>query len=57
MGEVYIISGLLKIVLDEISPGAAQKKLLQIYQAVEQSYYSLIDLSRNLCDVEVWQHY
>ncbi len=57
VGEVYIISGLLKTVLDEISPGASQKKLLQIYQAVEHSYYSLVDLSRNLCDVEVWQHY
>lgn len=57
VGEVFILSGLLKTVLNEISPGASQKKLLQIYQGVEHCCYSLAALSRNLSDVEVWQHY
>ncbi len=57
VGEVFILSGLLKTVLDEISPGASQKKLLQIYQGVEHCCYSLVELSCNLSDVEVWQHY
>lgn len=57
LGEVFILSGLLKTVLDEIFPGASQKKLLQIYRGVEHCCYSLVELSRNLSDVEVWQHY
>lgn len=57
VGEVLILSGLLKTILNELSPNASQKKLLQIYQGVEHCYYSLVELSCNLCDVEVWQHY
>jgi len=57
VGEVYIISGLLQSVVNEISPEASHKKLLQIYQGVEHCCYSLVELSRNLSDVEVWGHY
>ena len=57
VGEVFILSGLLKTVLNEVSPDASQKKLLQIYQEVEHCCYSLVELSCNLSDIEVWQHY
>ncbi len=57
VGEVYIFSGLLQAVVNEISPEASHKKLLQIYQEVEHCCYSLIELSRDLFDVDVWQHY
>jgi hypothetical protein len=57
VGEVYIFSGLLQAVVNEISPEASQKKLLHIYQGVEHCCYSLVELSRNLSDVEVWGHY
>lgn len=52
-----ILSSLLKTVLNEISPDISQKKLLQIYQGVEHCCYSLVELSRNLSDVEAWQPY
>ena len=57
VGEVYIFSGLLQAVVNEITPEASQKKLLHIYQGVEHCCYSLVELSRNLSDVEVWGHY
>jgi hypothetical protein len=57
VGEAFILSGLLKTILNEISPDASQKKLLQIYEGVEECCYCLVELSHNLFDVEVWQHY
>jgi hypothetical protein len=42
---------------DEISPDASQKKLLQIYRILEECCHAFVELSRNLFDVEVWQHY
>jgi hypothetical protein len=57
VGEALMLSSLLKIIRDEISPDASQKKLLQIYEGVEECCYCLIELSHNLFDVEVWQHY
>jgi hypothetical protein len=57
VGEAVIISNLLRTVLKEISPDASQKKLLQIYEGVEECCYCLVELSHNLFDVEAWQHY
>src|SRR5712692_9858654 len=57
VGEALMLSSLLKTIRDEISPDASQKKLLQIYQALEECCNALVELSRNLFDVEVWQHY
>ena len=57
VGETLMLSGLLKTITDEISPDASQKKLLQIYRILEQCCRAFVDLSRNLFDVEVWQHY
>jgi hypothetical protein len=57
VGEAVMLSGLLKTIRDEISPDASQKKLLQIYEGVEECCYCLIELSHNLFDVEAWQHY
>ncbi len=34
-----------------------RKKLLQVYRGLEECCYALVELSRNLFDVEVWQHY
>jgi hypothetical protein len=57
VGEALILSSLLKTIARELSPEAAQKKLLRIHLALAQVCQSLVELSRNLFDVEVWQHY
>jgi hypothetical protein len=57
VGEVFLFSSLLKTILNEISPDASQKKLLQVYRNLEECCYAVVELSRNLFDVEVWQHY
>ena len=57
VGESLILSGLLRTIRNEISPDASHKKLLQIYEGVEECCYCLVELSHNLFDVEVWQHY
>jgi hypothetical protein len=56
-GESLISSGLLRTIRNEISPDASHKKLLQIYEGVEECCYCLVELSHNLFDVEAWQHY
>jgi hypothetical protein len=57
VGEAFMLSSLLKTIRDEISPDASQKKLLQIYRLLEECCHCFVELSRNLFDVEVWQHY
>jgi hypothetical protein len=57
VGESLILSGLLRTIRNEISPDASQKKLLQIYEGVGECCYCLVELSHNLFDVQVWQHY
>jgi hypothetical protein len=57
VGESVILSGLLRTIRNEISPDASHKKLLQIYEGVEECCYCLVELSHNLFDVEAWQHY
>jgi hypothetical protein len=57
VGESVIISGLLRTIRNEISPDASHKKLLQIYEGVDECCYCLVELSHNLFDVEAWQHY
>lgn len=57
VGEALMFSTLLKTIRDEISPDASQKKLLEIYRVLEECCRAFIELSRNLFDVEVWQHY
>lgn len=56
-GESLILSGLLRTIRNEISPHASQKKLLQIYEGVQECCCCLVELSHNLFDVEAWQHY
>ena len=51
------MSSLLRTILSEISPDASQKKLLQIYRGLEDICQSLVELSRNLFDIDAWQHY
>jgi len=57
VGEAFILSNLLKTIVRETSPDASQKKLLQVYRGLEECCNALVELSRNLFDVEVWQHY
>jgi hypothetical protein len=57
IGAALMLSSLLKTIRDEISPDASQKKLLQIYRVLEECCRAFVELSRNLFDVEVWQHY
>jgi hypothetical protein len=57
VGEAVILSSLLKTIANELSPDASQKKLLQTYQGLADICQSLVDLSRNLFDIETWQHY
>jgi hypothetical protein len=56
-GEALILSSLLKTISRELSRNASQKKLLQTYQGLADICQSLVDLSRNLFDIEAWQHY
>jgi hypothetical protein len=51
------VSSLLKTISRELSPDASQKKLLQTYQELADICHSLVDLSRNLFDIEAWHHY
>ena len=57
VGEAFIMSSLLRTILGEISPEASQKKLLLVYRGLEDIRQSLVDLSRNLFDIDAWQHY
>ena len=57
VGEAFIMSSLLRTILGEISPEASQKKLLLVYQGLEDICQSLVELSRNLFDIDAWQHY
>ena len=57
VGEALILSSLLKTIDHELSPDASQRKLLQTYQGLADICQSLVDLSRNLFDIEAWQHY
>ena len=57
VGEAFVYSTLLKTILTELSPDASQKKLLQLYRGLEDICQSLVELSRNLFDIEAWQHY
>jgi len=57
VGEAFIMSSLLRTILGEISPEASQKKLLLVYRGLEDICQSLVQLSRNLFDIEAWQHY
>ncbi len=57
IGEAFMLSSLLKTIRDEISLDASQKKLLEIYRNLEECCHAFVELSRNLFDVEVWQHY
>ncbi len=57
VGEAFIVSSLLRTILGEISPEASQKKLLLVYRGLEDICQSLVELSRNLFDIEAWQHY
>src|SRR5438552_18311057 len=57
VGEAVMLVSLLKTIQNEISPDASQKKLLRIYRVLEECCRAFVELSRNLFDVEVWQHY
>ena len=57
VAESLILSGLLRTIRNEISPDASHKKLLVIYEGVEECCYCLVELSHNLFDVEAWQHF
>ena len=57
VGEVLILSGLLKTIARELSPDASQRKLLQIHRLLADICQSLVELSRNLFDIEAWQHF
>jgi hypothetical protein len=57
VGESLILSNLLRTIRNEISADASHKKLLQIYEGVEECCYCLVELSQNLFDVDAWQHY
>lgn len=57
IGEALMLSSLLKTILNETSPDASQKKLLEVYRCLEECCRALVELSRNIFDVEAWQHY
>jgi hypothetical protein len=57
VGEAFIVASVLRTVLNEIVPDASHKKLLRLYRRLEECCYVLVEVSRNLVDVEAWQHY
>ncbi len=57
VGEASIMSSLLRTILGEISPEASQKKVLIVYRTLEDICQSLVELSRNLFEIDAWQHY
>jgi len=57
IGEAFIVASVLRTVLNEIAPDASHKKLLRLYRRLEECCYVLVEISRNLVDVEAWQHY
>jgi hypothetical protein len=57
IGEALVLSSLLKTILNETSPDASQKKLLEVYRCLEECCRALVELSRNIFDVEAWQHH
>lgn len=57
VGETLMLSSLLRTILTEMSPDASQRKLLQVYRGMEDCCQSLVELSRDLFDIEAWQHY
>jgi hypothetical protein len=57
IGEAFIVASVLRSVLNEIAPDASHKKLLRLYRRLEECCYVLVEISRNLVDVEAWQHY
>ena len=57
VGEALMLSSLLKTIRNELAPDASQKKLLQIYRVLEECCHAFVELSRNLFDIEVWQHH
>ncbi len=57
IGEALLLSSLLRTILDETTPEASQKKLLQLYRVLEECCGAFVELSRSLFDMEVWQHY
>jgi len=57
IGEGLVLSSLLKTILNETSPDASQKKLLEVYRCLEECCRALVELSRNISDVEAWQHH
>ena len=57
IGEAFIVASVLRTVLNEIAPDASHKKLLRLYRRLEECCHVLVEISRNLVDVEAWQHY
>ena len=57
IGEAFIVASVLRTVLNEIAPDGSHKKLLRLYRRLEECCHVLVEISRNLVDVEVWQHY
>ena len=57
IGEAFIVASVLRTVLHEIAPDASHKKLLRLYRRLEECCHVLVEISRNLVDVEAWQHY
>ncbi len=57
IGEAFIVASVLQTVLHEIAPDASHKKLLRLYRRLEECCHVLVEISRNLVDVEAWQHY
>jgi hypothetical protein len=57
IAEALMLSSLLRTILNETSPDASQKKLLEVYRCLEECCRAFIELSRNIFDVEAWQHH
>src|SRR5437773_9996131 len=51
-GEAFSFASVLRSVLYEIAPDVSRKKLLRLYRRLEECCYALVEISRNIVDVE-----
>ncbi|MFQ5538999.1 MAG: hypothetical protein ACE5FB_01235 [Candidatus Binatia bacterium] len=57
VGEAYIKSGALITIVEEMRPDALGRKLVDISRRGERCLFDILEISRDLADIEVWKQY
>ena len=56
-GEAYVKAGALKTIVEEMREDALSRKLLEISRRGERCVFDILEISRNLADMEIWKQY